>query len=144
MAEKLLSKRLKELRRLNNFTQDYVASSLGVIRQTYSHYETGKRIPSTEILYKLASLYKIPFEDLVQLSLEIDRNEYYEVPEPACSSKEMAAMLEYYDQPNQKKKYQYHTSLEKELLYYFQQISDHDKREIIEFVKIKVKNRNRD
>ena len=46
MAETLLSQRLKELRKLHNYTQDYVASMLGVVRQTYSHYETGKRTPT--------------------------------------------------------------------------------------------------
>ena len=37
------------------------------------------------------------------------------------------------------KKYQYNTVLEKELLYYFEKISDEDKREIIEFIKIKAR-----
>ena len=32
MAETLLSQRLKELRKLHNYTQDYVASALGVVR----------------------------------------------------------------------------------------------------------------
>jgi hypothetical protein len=32
-----------------------------------------------------------------------------------------------------------HTSLEKELLYFFQKLTDLDKKEIIEFIKIKAK-----
>lgn len=83
------------------------------------------------------------FEDLVQLSLSIDRNEYHEIPELTNSSKDMAAILDYFNNPNNKKKYRYNTNLEKELLYYFQQISEHDKKEIIEFTKIKVKNKKK-
>lgn len=41
MKGKLLPQKLKELRQVNNYTQDYVAAVLGVVRQTYSHYETG-------------------------------------------------------------------------------------------------------
>lgn len=40
MKGKLLPQKLKELRQVNNYTQDYVAAVLGVVRQTYSHYET--------------------------------------------------------------------------------------------------------
>ena len=65
-AQSLLSKRIQELRKVNNYTQDYVASALGVVRQTYSHYETGKRTPSAEMLFKIAGLYGIPVDDLMR------------------------------------------------------------------------------
>ena len=119
MAETLLSQRLKELRKLHNYTQDYVASALGVVRQTYSHYESGKRTPNSETLYKLAGLY--------------------DAPAPSSSSIELTDFLEYFNNPNNKKKYLYNTNLEKELLYYFEKISDDDKKEIIEFTKIKAR-----
>ena len=35
MKNKLLPQKLKELRKVNNYTQDYVAEVLGVVRQTY-------------------------------------------------------------------------------------------------------------
>ena len=38
MKNKLLPQKLKELRKVNNYTQDSVAEVLGVVRQTYSHY----------------------------------------------------------------------------------------------------------
>ena len=67
MRGKLLPQKLKELRKVNNYTQDYVAEVLGVVRQTYSHYETGKRTPDAEALYKLAGLYNISIDDLLHL-----------------------------------------------------------------------------
>lgn len=139
MDNLLLSQKLKELRKAHNYTQDYVASFLGVVRQTYSHYETGKRTPDSEVLYKLAGLYCISVDDLLQLSIELDRNIYYDAPAPSQSSEDLAGFLEYFNNPNNKKKFQYLTNHERELLYYFEKISNEDKKEIIEFTKIKAR-----
>ena len=139
MSENRLPERLKELRTVNNYTQDYVAGVLGVVRQTYSYYETGKRTPNTEILYKLASLYGITLDDLMHLSTELDENIFFDQPNTSQSSDTIADYLEYFSNPMNKKKYQYHSNIEKELLYYFNKISEDDKKEIIEFTKIKAK-----
>lgn len=141
MKNSLLSKRLKELRKVNGYTQDYVASALGIVRQTYSHYETDNRKPSAEILYKLAGLYNISVDDLMALSIELDKNIYYDFPAPSPTSENLAGFLEYFGNPKNQKKYALLTNLEKELLYYFEMISDDDKREIIEFTKIKANKR---
>ena len=142
MEQSLLSQRLKELRKVNNYTQDYVAAVIGTTRQTYSHYETGRRKPSTVTLYKLSGLYNISVDDLLHLSVDLDRNVYYEAPGPSKTSEDLSAYLEYFNDPRNQKKFQYNSNLEKELLYYFQMISDHDKREIIEFTKIKAKGKS--
>jgi transcriptional regulator with XRE-family HTH domain len=137
MKNQLLPVKIKELRKAHGFNQDYVAGILGVARQTYSHYETGRRTPNPDALFKLAGLYNISVDDLMQLAMDVDRNIYYDAPAPTQSSEDLAGFLEYFNNPNNQKKYQYNTNLEKELLYYFQKISDDDKREIIEFTKIK-------
>ena len=103
MAETLLSQRLKELRKLHSYTQDYVASMLGVVRQTYSHYETGKRTPNSETLYKLSGLYNVPIDDFMYLTIELDKNIYYDAPAPSSSSIELTDFLEYFNNPNNKK-----------------------------------------
>ncbi len=139
MGKTSLAKRLRELRKLNNYTQDYVAEVLQTSRQTYSHYETGIRKPSTESLYKLSGLYGISVEDLLKLSIELDENTYYDAPAPSQESEELSAFLEFFNDPKNQKKFYHHTSLEKELLYYFQKLTDLDKKEIIEFTKIKAK-----
>lgn len=139
MKKTLIATKLKELRTAHGYNQDYVASAVGVVRQTYSHYETGKRAPNSEILFKLAGLYNISVDDLLQLTIDIDRNIYYDAPAPTQSSEDLAGFLEYFNNPNNKKKYQMFTNLEKELLYYFEKISDSDKKEIIEFTKIKAR-----
>lgn len=139
MNNQLLSTKIKELRKIHGHTQDYVASAIGVVRQTYSHYETGKRTPSSEILFKLAGLYNISIDDLMQLTMDIDRNIYYDAPAPTQSSEDLAGFLEYFNNPSNQKKFQMFNNLEKELLYYFEKLSESDKRELIEITKIKAR-----
>ena len=64
-----LSIRLKQLRTAHAYTQDYVASMLGIIRQAYSHYETGRCVPPTAALYQLAQLYHISVEELLRMAV---------------------------------------------------------------------------
>ena len=59
--------RLKELREENNLTQTQVAELLNVKQNTYSQYETEKRQLSIEILIKLARLYKVSTDYILEL-----------------------------------------------------------------------------
>ena len=139
MQNNLLARRLKELRKAHGYTQDYVADFLGLVRQTYSHYETGKRSPNPEILFKLAGLYSISVDDLMQLTVTLDRNIYYDAPAPTQSSKDLEEFLNFLNNPKNEKKYKLFSNLEKELLFYFEQLSESDKLEIIEIEKIKAR-----
>lgn len=143
MDNNKLAKELRALRKANQYTQDYVASFLGIVRQTYSHYENGLRTPNYETLYKLAGLYNISIDDLLHLSVELDESIYYDAPLPTQSSQELSAYLDYLNNPKNKKKFQFHTNLEKEMLYYFKQLSEEDKCEIIAFSKIKAQKNKR-
>lgn len=134
-----LPERLKQLRKAHSYTQDDIASFLGVIRQTYSHYETGRCAPSAQTLYKLAGLYKISVEDLLHLSVNIDRDEYFDAPEPSSASNDLDGYLSFYNDSFNLKKYRFFSDDEKELLYYFSRIDETDRREIIEFTRIKAK-----
>ena len=140
MGNQLLPRKLKELRKAYSYTQDDVAAALGIVRQTYSHYETGCRVPSPEMLYKLAGFYHISIDDLMRLTIDLDKNIYYDAPGPTQSSDELDDFLEFFSDPEQeKKKFKFFTPLEKEMLFYFGKIDDEDKREIIEFIKIKMR-----
>lgn len=139
MGNELLPQKLKELRRAKGYTQDYVASVLGVVRQTYSHYETGKRMPTPETLYKLAGIYNVPIEDLMQLIVSLDQTVYYDAPPSTQSGQELSSFLYYVNAPDNMKKLRFLNYMEKELLFYFEQISKEDKQDIIEFIKIKAR-----
>lgn len=143
MSNQKLADKLKELRKLHGYTQDYVASFLGIVRQTYSHYETGKRTPGSEVLFKLSGLYNISVDTLLKLSFDLDEAVYYDAPPATQSSNELSDYIAYFSEPHNAKKYQFHSNLEKELLYYFEKLSREDKCEIIEFVKIKARKNNR-
>lgn len=59
--------RLIELRNERNLSQTQVAASLGISRQAYGHYETGKREPDNDTLIKLASLFDVTTDYLLGL-----------------------------------------------------------------------------
>lgn len=59
---------LKEIRKKAGLSQADVAACLNVSRQTYSHYETGKRRISSEILLKLSEIFNVPIDNIVRSS----------------------------------------------------------------------------
>lgn len=73
-------KTLKFIRKSFDYTQETVSRHLNIERQTYSHYETGRNLPSAEILYRLASLYNIGVENFY-LPLYDPRNDIVYQPE---------------------------------------------------------------
>ncbi|OPA76773.1 LexA family transcriptional repressor [Paenibacillus selenitireducens] len=56
--------KLKELRKIEGWTQEEVAKKLGVSKQTYSHYENEKRRPSLEMVRELATVYQVNIDDI--------------------------------------------------------------------------------
>ena len=61
-------KRLIELRKENDFTQQYVAEYLQIDRSNYSKYELGKLEISIEMLIKLAKLYSVSTDYILCLT----------------------------------------------------------------------------
>lgn len=55
----MYGKKLKELRGLEGWTQEYVAKQIGVSKQTYSHYENEQRKPGLDMMRKLAKVYNV-------------------------------------------------------------------------------------
>lgn len=58
-------KRLKRFRRGKGFTQEEVAKLIGISRQAFSNYERGIRVPSIDVLVKLADVYEMSLDELV-------------------------------------------------------------------------------
>ncbi len=57
--------RLKELRKLNNLTQDKLALKLNVSRTTITEYERGTNLIATPFLYTICKKYKISADYLL-------------------------------------------------------------------------------
>lgn len=59
-------RRIKDLRIDNDFTQEYIAHLLNVNQKTYSRYETGEHNIPVEVLCKLADLYGVSVDYLLE------------------------------------------------------------------------------
>lgn len=124
-----LANRLKQLRKLNNYSQQMVADELNVIRQTYSHYETGRNYPNTEILYKLSKLYDIPVESLMKLA--ICDEDYFKSNE--LNNKQNTTELN--DNQDLSINFKNLSTSEKKLLLYFQKLPEDEQEDILGFIK---------
>ena len=68
---KSLGEALKENRIRCQMTQEFVAETLGVSRQSVSKWENGSSDPNTSNLVALAKLYKISPEELLECATRI-------------------------------------------------------------------------
>ncbi|CAM2977729.1 helix-turn-helix transcriptional regulator [Paenibacillus sediminis] len=57
--------RIAELREQRGWTQEEVASLIGITRAALSHYEKNRRKPDFEVLNKLADLFKVSIDYLI-------------------------------------------------------------------------------
>lgn len=64
----ILAKRLKELRKENNYSQKEIADMIGIAQVTYSHYELGRRSVSIQNLVKIAQIYNVSTDYLLGIS----------------------------------------------------------------------------
>lgn len=61
----MLCKNLLTLRRQNRWSQEYVAEQIGVTRQAVAKWETGDSVPDIIHCGRLAELYDVTLDDLV-------------------------------------------------------------------------------
>lgn len=63
-----IGNKIKNLRTSNNLTQDALAKILEINRNYLSRIETNKSLPTTEVLYKLASYFGISIDNLLGIN----------------------------------------------------------------------------
>ena len=66
----MLSENLLTLRKLNQYSQEYVAGQIGVSRQALAKWENGDSVPDVDKCRNLAKLYQVSLDDLVNYSEE--------------------------------------------------------------------------
>lgn len=69
MSGDKLAETLRELRIHKGLTQEALSEKLNIGRQTYSHYETGKRQPDLDTLCRIAGYYRISLDRLILTGL---------------------------------------------------------------------------
>lgn len=74
-----LGRNLYEARKKSGLSQEYVAEKLGVSRQTISKWELDETLPDIRQSKKLAVLYRLSLDELIDFDFEI--NEIQEVIE---------------------------------------------------------------
>lgn len=146
MADSPLAQYLRLLRDKYDYKQDDIASYLGITRATYSHYETSRLIPPTEALYRLSVFYKIPLNKLIKLSIASSRGEKKALDAQIVLDTESDLQADFDNlykdflnecadmSPAQLKKWS--TLEDLEVLYYYHQINDRDKRLIIYLLRL--------
>lgn len=66
----MISRNLKSLRKKNQYTQEEIAEKINVSRQSVAKWENGESNPYIESCIKLANLYNVKLDDLVNHSEE--------------------------------------------------------------------------
>ncbi|UWP60594.1 helix-turn-helix transcriptional regulator [Ruminococcus gauvreauii] len=65
MQPELLQHNLKTLRKAHGYTQADMGRKLNIQRQSYANYENGNRIPSIDMLSKIAAIFKVTVDYLL-------------------------------------------------------------------------------
>ena len=66
----MISRNLKSLRKKNQYTKEDIAEKINVSRQSVAKWENGESTPDIESCIKLANLYNVKLDDLVNHSEE--------------------------------------------------------------------------
>ena len=66
----MINETLKKLRVKCGYTQQDMADVLKIDRSTYTYYETGKTSPSIKTIVKLAHIFNVPYNILLEGSAE--------------------------------------------------------------------------
>ena len=69
-----IGEKIIELRKGGSYTQEKLANKLGITRQTLSNWECNITSPDLEQAKKIAEIFNISLDDLVNINLEIDTN----------------------------------------------------------------------
>lgn len=67
-GDNIMLNRLFELRRSRNITQQRLAVDLGIDQASISSYESGKYLPTVEVLIKIANYFGVSTDYLLELS----------------------------------------------------------------------------
>ncbi len=66
MGNNELGKYITKLRLSCGYSQQYLSQELGIGRQAYSHYETGRNMPMYHTIVRLSELYGVSTETFLE------------------------------------------------------------------------------
>ena len=65
-GDSVIGKNIKRYRLKMKYTQAQLAEEIGVRQSTVANYESGRNLPSTKHLLRLAKVFKVTVEDLTK------------------------------------------------------------------------------
>ncbi|MFB9076136.1 helix-turn-helix domain-containing protein [Flavobacterium procerum] len=71
----LIGDKVKSIRELKNYTQQYIACELGITQPAYSKIEKGKTRISMVKLEQLAIILELPLQDIINFEMHRDFND---------------------------------------------------------------------
>lgn len=77
-TQKLFGKRIKELRKQNNLTQEQLSEMLGVFQKQIGNIETGTTFTTMNNLEKLAKILNVEIQDLFVFAQHKEKSELVE------------------------------------------------------------------
>ena len=79
----VFQKRLKEIRKEKNYTQQEIGRAIFVSKQEVCLYESGKRTPPIDVVIKLANFLEVDFLWLIgmELSIPVKENRIFNLSE---------------------------------------------------------------
>lgn len=80
MRDLKLVDNMRELRIINGYSQQFASNYIHIARQTYSLYETGRRLPDMKTVCDLADLYHISIDLLLYTDLSVDMEQISDAP----------------------------------------------------------------
>ncbi len=139
-AANRLGEYLKTLRKSTGLSQEKVASEIGVIQQSYSHYETGRVIPPMQTLMALSQFFDVPLEDLLPLSDSKPQSNDV-TKDKKNTSINATDYIAYINQPVNESRLRFLNEKEKKLLYYFSVMDTSEKDDYLELFRMRTEER---
>lgn len=114
LREKIIEKRsetigkiLIDFRLKRGYTQQEISDAIGIARQTYAGYESGRHEPSAEILIRLADIYEISLDLLmgryISTDIEFIKNQILTEQAEANENDDIDEKVELQEQRTRKK-----------------------------------------
>ena len=133
---------IKTLRLWHGYTQSFVAEKLDVGQQAYSNYERGTRQPDAGSLYTLAGLYHIPMEVFLDPDVAAEERIAYRAGTSDVLPQDPAGLMQFLEDPKNRERVRKLSAPEKELLFYYHQLSPASRQELMEIARLKIRLEN--
>ena len=132
-----IADRLRALREKHGYKQVDVAAVIGIKQGTYSNYESGKRTPGIDVIYKIAHYYGMTSDEFIAPCVELEPEYFFKEQGDQVLADGDDALIRYIEAPVPPLSRQV-----KEMLYHFTRLPMDVQREVIDYTIYKKGHKN--